>query len=24
MSSPDIWVATRVEIADHVLAMAAD
>lgn len=24
MSSPDIWVATRVEIADHVLTMAAD
>jgi len=24
MSSPDIWVATRAEIADHVLAMAAD
>lgn len=24
MSSPDIWVATRAEIADHVLAKAAD
>ena len=24
MSSPDIWVATRAEIADHVLTMAAD
>jgi peptidoglycan/xylan/chitin deacetylase (PgdA/CDA1 family) len=24
MSSPDIWVATRAEIADHVLAAAAD
>ncbi len=24
MSSPDIWVATRAEIADHVLAMATD
>jgi hypothetical protein len=24
MSSPDIWVATRAEIADHVLAIAAD
>jgi peptidoglycan/xylan/chitin deacetylase (PgdA/CDA1 family) len=24
MSSPDIWVATRAEIADRVLAMAAD
>jgi peptidoglycan/xylan/chitin deacetylase (PgdA/CDA1 family) len=24
MSSPDIWVATRGEIADHVLTMAAD
>jgi peptidoglycan/xylan/chitin deacetylase (PgdA/CDA1 family) len=24
MSSPDIWVATRAAIADHVLAMAAD
>ncbi len=24
MSSPDIWVATRAEIADYVLAMAAD
>jgi len=23
MSSPDIWVATRAEIADHVLTMAA-
>ena len=23
VSSPDIWVATRVEIADHVLTMAA-
>jgi hypothetical protein len=22
MSSPDIWVATRAEIADHVLTMA--
>jgi peptidoglycan/xylan/chitin deacetylase (PgdA/CDA1 family) len=24
MASPDIWVATRAEIADHVLAMAAN
>jgi peptidoglycan/xylan/chitin deacetylase (PgdA/CDA1 family) len=24
ISSPDIWVATRAEIADHVLAIAAD
>jgi peptidoglycan/xylan/chitin deacetylase (PgdA/CDA1 family) len=24
VSSPDIWVATRAEIADHVLVMAAD
>jgi hypothetical protein len=23
VSSPDIWVATRAEIADHVLTMAA-
>jgi len=22
MSSPDIWVGTRAEIADHVLSMA--
>ena len=23
MSSPDIWVGTRAEIADHMLSMAA-